>query len=160
VVADGDRAPVPEPEQPGRPTYSAGVMALTANGPLRPACSRTDAISIGGRGRWAGRGLTASPEQANRGPVCTGYSSVSAADSACTHTARTPRTALRRTSAAANSASHSGTMASGIIRPRAAGPHHSSTIQSLWARTQSSPSSWSAAPGRQATADLTVRQEC
>lgn len=41
-------------------------------------------------------------------------------------TARTPRAALRRTSTAASSASHSG-----ISRPRAVGPHHSSTIQSL-----------------------------
>ncbi len=46
-------------------------------------------------------------------------------------TARTPSAAVRRTSAAASSASQSGTMASGIIRPRACGPHHSSTIQSL-----------------------------
>src|SRR4051812_43619501 len=45
-------------------------------------------------------------------------------------TARTPRAALRRTSVAASSASHSGTMQSGIIRPSAS-PHHSPTIQSL-----------------------------
>src|SRR4051812_15529302 len=45
-------------------------------------------------------------------------------------TARTPRSALRRTSAAASSASHSGTMISGMRRPPES-PHHSSTIQSL-----------------------------
>lgn len=60
-------------------------------------------------------------------------------------TARTPRAALRRTSAAANSASHSGTRVSGMSRPCASGPHHSSTIQSLYARTPSSPSSRSLA---------------
>ncbi len=46
------------------------------------------------------------------------------------HTAWTPRSALRRTSAAASSASHSGTMMSGISFPPES-PHHSSTIQSL-----------------------------
>ena len=46
-------------------------------------------------------------------------------------TARTPRAALRRTSAAASSGSHSGIRVSGMSRPRASGPHHSSTIQSL-----------------------------
>ena len=46
------------------------------------------------------------------------------------HTARTPRAALRRTSAAASSASHSGMSVSGISRPPQS-PHHSSTIQSL-----------------------------
>src|SRR3954471_2290647 len=46
------------------------------------------------------------------------------------HTARTPRPLLRRISAAAMSASHSGTMISGIRRPPLS-PHHSSTIQSL-----------------------------
>jgi hypothetical protein len=46
-------------------------------------------------------------------------------------TARTPRAALRRTSWAASSASHRGIRVSGTSRPRASGPHHSSTIQSL-----------------------------
>ena len=46
------------------------------------------------------------------------------------HTARTPRAALRRTSAAASSASHSGMRQSGSSRPPLS-PHHSSTIQSL-----------------------------
>ena len=46
------------------------------------------------------------------------------------HTARTPRSALRLTSAAANSTSHSGMRHSGISRPPLV-PHHSSTIQSL-----------------------------
>jgi hypothetical protein len=46
------------------------------------------------------------------------------------HTAWTPRAALRRTSSAARSASHSGTMMSGMSRPGWS-PHHSSTIQSL-----------------------------
>ena len=56
------------------------------------------------------------------------------------HTACTPRAALRRTSAAASSASHSGTRHSGIRRPPES-PHHSSTIQSLYASTHASPSS-------------------
>ena len=46
------------------------------------------------------------------------------------HTACTPRSALRRTSAAASSASHSGMMHSGMRRPPVPA-HHSSTIQSL-----------------------------
>ncbi len=46
------------------------------------------------------------------------------------HTACTPRSALRRTSAAASSASHSGTIASGMRAPPESA-HHSSTIQSL-----------------------------
>src|SRR5262249_50759434 len=46
------------------------------------------------------------------------------------HTARTPRAALRRTSAAASSASDGGTGPGGMGRPREP-PHHSSTIQSL-----------------------------
>ncbi len=46
-------------------------------------------------------------------------------------TARTPRAALRRTSAAASSASHRGMRVSGMSRPCASGPHHSSTVQSL-----------------------------
>ena len=48
------------------------------------------------------------------------------------HTARAPRDALRRTSAAASSASQSGMIGSGISRPPLP-PHHSSTIQSLYA---------------------------
>src|ERR1700677_2925011 len=48
--------------------------------------------------------------------------------------ARTPRAALRRTSAAANPASHRGMMQRGISRPPLS-PHHSSTIQSLYAST-------------------------
>src|SRR6476646_8738449 len=56
------------------------------------------------------------------------------------HTARTPRAALRRTSAAASSASQSGTMISGTSRPPLS-PHHSSTIQSLYAVTQAAASS-------------------
>src|SRR5688500_10168909 len=47
-------------------------------------------------------------------------------------TARTPRSALRRTSAAAASASQSGMRHSGMRRPSDS-PHHSSTIQSLYA---------------------------
>src|SRR6478752_5242564 len=47
-------------------------------------------------------------------------------------TARTPRAALRRTSAAASSASHSGTRQSGMSRPLLPA-HHSSTCQSLYA---------------------------
>ena len=57
-------------------------------------------------------------------------------------TACTPRAALRRTSAAASSTSHSGTMHSGMSRPSLS-PHHSSTIQSLYASTQSFASSLS-----------------
>src|ERR1700723_1533156 len=45
-------------------------------------------------------------------------------------TARTPRAALRRTSAAARGASHNGMMHSGSRAP-ALSPHHSPTIQSL-----------------------------
>ena len=60
------------------------------------------------------------------------------------HTARTPRAALRRTSAAASSASHSGIRQSGMRRPPDP-PHHSSTIQSLYASTQSLARSLSAA---------------
>lgn len=56
-------------------------------------------------------------------------------------TARTPRAALRLTSSAASRASHSGTIGSGMRRPCASGPHHSSTIQSLYARTPSRASS-------------------
>src|SRR3954452_20732868 len=55
-------------------------------------------------------------------------------------TACTPRAALWRTSAAASSTSHSGTMHSGISRPPES-PHHSSTIQSLYARTHAQPRS-------------------
>ncbi len=46
-------------------------------------------------------------------------------------TARTPRAAFRRTSSAASSASQRGMRVRGMSRPRALGPHHSSTIQSL-----------------------------
>src|SRR5271168_420462 len=46
------------------------------------------------------------------------------------HTARTPRSALRRTSLAASSASHRGIKVRGMRRPPLS-PHHSSTIQSL-----------------------------
>ena len=46
------------------------------------------------------------------------------------HTARTPRAALRRTSAAEASASHNGMMHSGMRRPPVSALH-SSTIQSL-----------------------------
>jgi hypothetical protein len=56
------------------------------------------------------------------------------------HTARAPRAALRRTSAAAISASQSGMIGSGIRRP-ALPAHHSSTIQSLYAYTHASASS-------------------
>src|SRR5439155_16439622 len=52
------------------------------------------------------------------------------------HTARTPRAAFRRTSAAARSTSHMGTRHSGISRPPLS-PDHSSTIQSLYASTHS-----------------------
>ena len=57
-------------------------------------------------------------------------------------TVRTPRAALRRTSAAASSASHSGTRQSGMSRPLLPA-HHSSTCQSLYASTQSFESSLS-----------------
>jgi hypothetical protein len=63
-----------------------------------------------------------SPEWIDGSPRCGGIS--------LKHTAWTPRSALRRTSAAARSASQSGTMISGISRPPES-PHHSSTIQSL-----------------------------
>jgi hypothetical protein len=56
------------------------------------------------------------------------------------HTARTPRSALRRTSAAASSALHNGMRQSGTSRPPLSA-HHSSTIQSLYARTQARPRS-------------------
>src|SRR5687768_4992577 len=46
------------------------------------------------------------------------------------HTAWHPRAALRRTSAAARSASHSGMICNGSRRPPLS-PHHSSTIQLL-----------------------------
>src|SRR6266550_1856084 len=51
--------------------------------------------------------------------------------------ARTPRSALRWISAAASSTSQSGMMHSGMLRPFD-GPHHSSTIQSLYAFTHAS----------------------
>src|SRR6478736_4856522 len=57
-------------------------------------------------------------------------------------TARTPRAALRRTSAAASSASHSGTRHNGMSRPWEPA-HHSSTCQSLYASTHSFESSLS-----------------
>src|SRR5947209_2192596 len=57
-------------------------------------------------------------------------------------TARTPRAALRRTSSAASPASHNGTMHNGTSRPPLS-PAHSSTIQSLYARTHASASSLS-----------------
>jgi hypothetical protein len=60
------------------------------------------------------------------------------------HTARTPRAALRSTSAAASAGSHNGTRHSGTSRPSLPA-HHSSIIQSLYARTQSSASSRSLA---------------
>ena len=56
--------------------------------------------------------------------------------------ARTPRCALRSVSAAASSTSQSGMRQSGMLTPPD-GPHHSSTIQSLYARTQARPSSLS-----------------
>src|SRR5262249_10713037 len=56
--------------------------------------------------------------------------------------ARTPRSALRLISAAASSTSHNGMRQSGMLRPPD-GPHHSSTIQSLYALTQARPSSLS-----------------
>ncbi len=58
--------------------------------------------------------------------------------------ARTPRSALRRISAAARSTSHSGIRQSGMFMPLD-GPHHSSTIQSLYACTHASASSLSSA---------------
>src|SRR3954469_9655429 len=56
------------------------------------------------------------------------------------HTERTPRFALRRTSAAAASTSQSGINVSGMSAPPES-PHHSSTIQSLYARTHAIASS-------------------
>ena len=67
-------------------------------------------------------------------------------------TARTPRAALRRTSSAASCASHSGTMHNGTSRPPES-PAHSSTIQSLYARTHASASSLSAALGEDLAAE-------
>src|SRR6202030_1243846 len=58
--------------------------------------------------------------------------------------ARTPRAALRRISAAARCTSQSGMMQRGMFIPFD-GPHHSSTIQSLYAFTHASPRSWSSA---------------
>ncbi len=46
-------------------------------------------------------------------------------------TAKQPRAALRRTSAAASCGSHSGIMPSGMRRPAPSPAHHSSIIQSL-----------------------------
>lgn len=62
-------------------------------------------------------------------------------------TARTPRSALRRISATARSMSHSGMRHSGMSLPPLS-PHHSSTIQSLYARTQASPTSLSLASAK------------
>ncbi len=59
-------------------------------------------------------------------------------------TAWDPLAAQRRTSAAASSASHRGTIVSGINRPLPAPADHSSIIQSLYAWTQSSARSLSA----------------
>ena len=59
-------------------------------------------------------------------------------------TARAPFAAHRSTSATARSASQSGRMTSGIRRPGTA-PHHSSIIQSLYARTHARPRSRSVA---------------
>src|SRR5205814_1946164 len=56
--------------------------------------------------------------------------------------ARTPRWALRSVSWAASSTSHSGMRHSGMFT-LPDGPHHSSTIQSLYALTHASPSSLS-----------------
>src|SRR6476469_6696092 len=58
--------------------------------------------------------------------------------------ARTPRSALRWISAAASCTSHNGMMHSGMFMPFD-GPHHSSTIQSLYAFTHASASSLSSA---------------
>ena len=57
-------------------------------------------------------------------------------------TARQPLPALRRISAAASFGSQSCTMINGIRRPSVPA-HHSSSIQSLYALTHRSPSSWS-----------------
>src|SRR4051812_22097507 len=62
-------------------------------------------------------------------------------------TAVTPRDALRRISAAARPTSHRGTRQSGIRRPPES-PHHSSTIQSLYARTHASARSLSCASAK------------
>src|SRR4051812_42438036 len=56
--------------------------------------------------------------------------SFSRVGSSLKQTARTPRSALRCTSCAASSGSHSGMMQRGMLAPFD-GPHHSSTIQSL-----------------------------
>ena len=64
------------------------------------------------------------PEWIDGSPRCGGIS--------LKHTACAPRAALRRTSAAASSASHSGTIGRGRSWPSES-PHHSSTIQSLYA---------------------------
>ncbi len=71
----------------------------------------------------AKKGSTALPAvDARQYPRCGGIS--------LKQTARTPRAALRRTSAAARSASHSGMMHSGSSLPPLS-PHHSSTMKSL-----------------------------
>src|SRR5262245_4011710 len=56
------------------------------------------------------------------------------------HIACTPRAAFLLTSSASSVPSHNGTMTRGIKRPSLS-PHHSSTIQSLYARTQACASS-------------------
>src|SRR3954464_15894817 len=60
------------------------------------------------------------------------------------HNARTPAAALRSISLTASSTSHNGMIISGMLMP-IDGSHHSSTIQSLYARTQASASSRSSA---------------
>src|SRR5262245_22203496 len=60
------------------------------------------------------------------------------------HTARTPRAATREISSTARSTSHSGMRQSGMFTPPD-GAHHSSIIQSLYARTHASASSLSSA---------------
>ena len=56
--------------------------------------------------------------------------------------AAAPSAAQRSISATASAGSRNGSRISGIRRPGTA-PHHSSSIQSLYARRQASPSSWS-----------------
>src|SRR3954464_9096954 len=71
--------------------------------------------------------------------VCT-LSRLSRGGISLKHTARTPRAALRRTSSAASCASHNGMSVNGMSAPSES-PHHSSTIQSLYATTHACASS-------------------
>ena len=91
-----------------------------------PMCMQT-VVPVSSHSRKNG---SQNPEWIDGRPRCAGIS--------LNATARTPRTALRRTSAAARSASHNGIRQIGISRPDVPA-HHSSTVQSLYASTHASP---------------------